>query len=261
MRLLQVDAFTGKAFAGNPAAVCLLDDARDATWMQNVAAEMNLSETAFVKPAADGFDLRWFAPAVEVDLCGHATLASAHALWEEGDVTDDASITFHTRSGDLRCHRRMDRIEMDFPARPVHAADPPRGLLDAVGVSPESVWHSEIGWVLALRTEEEVRRARPDFAQMRTIAECWTCITAPASSGGFDFVSRFFAPQAGIDEDPVTGAAHCALADLWSKRTGRTEFRAFQASARGGVVFVRADGERVHLGGQAITVMRGTLLA
>ena len=261
MRLLQVDAFTGKAFAGNPAAVCLLDESRDAMWMQDVAAEMNLSETAFVRAAGDAFDLRWFTPAVEVDLCGHATLASAHVLWEESDVATDATITFRTRSGDLRCHRRTDRIEMDFPARPVRAADPPGGLLDAVGVSPESVWHSEIGYVLALRTEDDVRGARPDFARMRAIADGWTCITAPASSGGFDFVSRFFAPQAGVDEDPVTGAAHCALADLWSKRTGRTDFRAFQASARGGVVFVRADGNRVHLGGQAVTVLRGTLVA
>lgn len=261
MRLLQVDAFSGKAFAGNPAAVCLLDRERDPAWMQDVAAEMNLSETAFVHPAGDGFGLRWFTPTVEVDLCGHATLASAHVLWEEQEVASNATITFHTRSGDLRCHRRTDRIEMDFPARPVTPIDAPAALLDAVGVRPESAWHGAIGYVLVLRSEDDVRSARPDFERMRGIADGWTCITAAASTGGFDFVSRFFAPQSGIDEDPVTGAAHCALADLWSKLTGRFEFRAFQASARGGVVLVRADGDRVHLGGQAVTVLRGTLVA
>lgn len=260
MRLVQVDAFTGKAFAGNPAAVCLMDAPRDATWMQDVAREMNLSETAFVEPAREGFGLRWFTPELEVDLCGHATLASAHVLWEEVRVDANASIVFSTRSGALTCHQRRDRIEMDFPARPVAEAAAPSGLIDAVGVSPVSVSSGEIGYLLELRSEAEVRDARPDFAKLRAIPGGWTCITAPATTGGFDFVSRFFAPASGIDEDPVTGAAHCALGDFWAKRTGRMEFRAYQCSSRGGVVFVRVDGNRVHLGGQAVTVMRGELV-
>ncbi len=261
MRLIQVDAFTGKAFAGNPAAVCLMDAPRDAMWMQDVAREMNLSETAFVEAAPAGFGLRWFTPEVEVDLCGHATLASAHVLWEEGKVTPDASISFETRSGALHCHRRTDRIEMDFPARPVAEVDAPSALVQAVGVSPVSAWHGAVGYLLELGSEADVRNARPDFAALRAFPDGWTCITAPATAGGFDFVSRFFAPASGIDEDPVTGAAHCALADFWSKRTGRTEFRAYQCSSRGGVVFARVDGDRVHLGGQAVTVLRGELVA
>lgn len=261
MRLVQVDAFTGKAFAGNPAAVCLLDEPRESAWMQDVAREMNLSETAFVEATGEGYGLRWFTPAVEVDLCGHATLASAHVLWEEQDVAPDATIVFHTRSGPLTCHRRRDRIEMDFPARPVSPADPPNGLVDAVGVSPVSVWYGEIGYLLELGSESDVREASPDFRKLGAIPGAWTCITAPASTGGFDFVSRFFASQSGIDEDPVTGAAHCALADFWSKRSGRSEFRAYQCSSRGGVVFVRLEGERVHIGGQAVTVLRGDLLS
>jgi PhzF family phenazine biosynthesis protein len=258
--LRQVDSFTGKPFAGNPAAVCLLTEPRDATWMQDVAREMNLSETAFVEATEDGYGLRWFTPTVEVDLCGHATLASAHVLWEEGEVPPNARITFHTRSGPLLCHQRIDRIEMDFPARPVEPAEPPPGLIEAVGVEPRSVWYSQVGYVLELGSETEVRAASPDFARLGAIPDAWTCITAPATTGGFDFVSRFFGPQAGIDEDPVTGSAHCALADFWAKQTQRMDFRAYQCSARGGVVFARLDGDRVHIGGQAVTVFRGDLL-
>ena len=260
MRLFQVDAFTGKAFAGNPAAVCLLSRPADAVWMQDVAAEMNLSETAFVHATPDAWGLRWFTPEIEVDLCGHATLAAAHVLWEEGEAEPSGPIGFDTRSGRITCHRRVDRIEMDFPARPVEPADPPPGLVEAVGVSPVSVWYGELGYLLELADERAVREADPDFRRLREIPDGWTCVTAPAASGGFDFVSRFFAPQGGIDEDPVTGSAHCALADFWSKRTGRTDFRAYQCSARGGVVFARLDGDRVHLGGQAVTVLRGELL-
>jgi PhzF family phenazine biosynthesis protein len=260
VRLFQVDAFAAKPFAGNPAAVCLLTEERDSLWMQDLASEMNLSETAFVEPRDEGFDLRWFTPAVEVDLCGHATLASAHVLWEEDITSPGDAIEFHTRSGLLTCRRRTDRIEMDFPARPTRPIHAPSELLDAVGVKPVATAVSEVGFVLELASEEDVREARPDFARLREIPDGWTCITAPATSGGFDFVSRFFAPQGGIDEDPVTGASHCALACYWSERSGRHEFRAYQASARGGVVHVRLEGDRVHLGGQAVTVMRGELV-
>ena len=261
MRLIQVDAFTGKPFAGNPAAVCLLDGERDAMWMQDVAAEMNLSETAFVSPRDDGFDLRWFTPSIEVDLCGHATLASAHVLWEEEEARPEDSITFHSRSGPLICHMRTDRIEMDFPARPVEEAEPPAGMIEALGVDPRSVWRSEVSYLVELGSEEEVRDASPDFTALGAIPDAWACITSVAGMSGFDFVSRFFASQAGIDEDPVTGSAHCALADFWSKKSGRTDFRAYQCSERGGVVHVAIDGDRIRLGGQAVTVFRGELRA
>lgn len=259
MRIVQVDAFTAKPFTGNPAAVCLLDGDADPMWMQDVALEMNLSETAFVREIEDGYDLRWFTPAVEVDLCGHATLASAHVLWEDGLADPDRSIAFHTRSGVLMCRKRPDRIEMDFPVRPTRECDPPDGLVEALGVKPLSVSHSDVGYIVELATEPDVREARPDFHHLREIPDGWACITAPAQTGGFDFVSRYFAPQGGIDEDPVTGSSHCALAYFWAARTGRHEFRAYQCSARGGVVFARIEGDRVHLGGQAVTVLRGEL--
>lgn len=261
MLLAIADAFTAKAFSGNPAAVVVLDGARDASWMQDVAREMNLSETAFVAPGDDVFGLRWFTPAVEVDLCGHATLASAHVLWEQGLANPEQAIAFQTRSGRLSCRRRTDRIELDFPQRPVTETKAPPDLAEAVGARPRSVWRSEAGYLLELDSEEQVRGLRPDFPRLAAVPDGWTCVTAPASTGGFDFVSRFFAPQAGIDEDPVTGAAHCMLADFWSRRTGRMEFRAYQCSARGGVVTVRLQDGRVHLGGQAVTVARGELLA
>ena len=262
MRLIQVDAFTGKPFAGNPAAVCmLLDGERDAAWMQDVAAEMNLSETAFISRRDDGFDLRWFTPSIEVDLCGHATLASAHVLWEEKEARAEDAITFHTRSGPLICHLRTDRIEMDFPARPVEETDPPEGMIEALGVEPMSVWRSEVSYLVELASEEEVQRASPDFGALGAIPDAWACITSMSGTSGFDFVSRFFGPQAGINEDPVTGSAHCALADFWSKKSGRTDFRAYQCSARGGVVHVAIDGDRIRLGGQAVTVFRGELRA
>lgn len=261
MRIWQVDAFTGKPFAGNPAAVCILPEPHDASWMQDVAAEMNLSETAFIEPAGGDHRLRWFTPTVEVDLCGHATLASAHVLWEEDIVGNDSDICFQTRSGVLTCRRRTDRIEMDFPVRPVVEADPPPGLIDALGVHPVFVGHSPASYLIELRSEEEVREVDPDFAKLRAIPDGWTCVTAAGGPSGFDFVSRFFAPQAGIDEDPVTGSTHCALAHHWAARSGRTDFRAYQCSARGGVVHVRLEGDRVHLGGQAVTVLRGELEA
>ncbi len=260
MRIWQVDAFTGKPFAGNPAAVCVLEEPRDALWMQDVAAEMNLSETAFIEPAVEGYGLRWFTPAVEVDLCGHATLGSAHVLWEAGMAAEDAAIRFETRSGLLTCRKRTDRIEMDFPARPVVETEPPAGLIDALGAHPAYVGHSQAGWVVEVGSEEDVRAVAPDFARLGAIPDGWTCVTAAGGPSGFDFVSRFFAPQAGIDEDPVTGAAHCALAHYWSMRSGRSDFRAYQCSARGGVVHARLDGDRVHLGGQAVTVLRGELV-
>jgi len=264
MRVFTVDAFTGKPFSGNPAAVTLADGVTDAAWMQDVAREMNLSETAFVSARDDGsFDLRWFTPGIEVDLCGHATLASAHVLWEDDIVSTDGTIVFHTRSGPLTCRLvHAGRIEMDFPACPVEEAQPPAGFLEALGADPKFVGSSAVGYVVELPTEDDVRALRPDFARLKAMAEdSWACVTAAASTGGFDFVSRFFAPQGGIDEDPVTGSAHCALAHFWSHKTGRTSFRAYQCSARGGVVFCELVGDRVKLGGRAVTVARGELIA
>jgi len=261
MRLVQVDAFTGKPFAGNPAAVCLLDAEREAPWMQDVAAEMNLSETAFVVRRPDGgFDLRWFTPSIEVDLCGHATLASAHVLWEDEMVAAELSIAFHTRSGVLTCHKRVDRIEMDFPNRPVEEIDAPSDVIDAIGAKPLSTWRSIGGYLFEYESADDIRALKPDPSAMYAIPDLYVCVTAPGGTDGFDFVSRFFAPGAGFDEDPVTGSAHCMLADFWSKRSGRTDFRAYQASARGGVVFARIEGDRVHIGGQAVTVLRGELV-
>jgi predicted PhzF superfamily epimerase YddE/YHI9 len=259
MRLFQIDAFTAEAFKGNPAAVCLLDRERDAEWMQNVAAEMNLSETAFLLPRDDGFSLRWFTPSVEVDLCGHATLASAHALWEERVV--DGEARFHTRSGLLTANRTGEWIELDFPAKPEQPADPPPLLLASLGANATYIGRNVFDYLVEVASEDEVRALDPDHAKLRTIPVRGVIVTARSSSNEFDFVSRFFAPGSGVDEDPVTGSAHCALTPYWAKKLGKTEMTAFQASRRGGVVRVRLEGDRVKLGGRAVTVFRGDLVA
>lgn len=260
IRILQIDAFTDRPFAGNPAAVCLLEAERDADWMQAVAAEMNLSETAFVRALDDGFELRWFTPAIEVDLCGHATLASAHALWTEGVVNEAQPIRFHTKSGILTCTQHGSFIELDFPATPALEAEPPAGLLDALGVIPSFVGKSKFDKFIVVDSEQVVRSLNPDFAELRQISMRGVIVTSISDDPCFDFVSRFFAPGAGIDEDPVTGSAHCCLGPFWSERLGKSEMTAYQASARGGIVRVRINGDRVLLGGQAITVMKGELI-
>ena len=260
--IIQVDAFTAEPFRGNPAAVCLLREEATAEWMQAVAAEMNLSETAFVRRRGDGdFSLRWFTPTVEVPLCGHATLASAHVVWEEKLVAPDDPITFHTKSGKLTARREADWIRLDFPALPVEPCAAPAGLAEALGCSFESVHRNEFGTYLAvLDSEKAVRDVQPDFARLRAIEAGVCIVTARSESGSFDFVSRFFAPGLGIDEDPVTGAAHCSLAPYWGQRLGKTELVGHQISKRGGVVRVRARGDRVDVLGQAVTVMRGEML-
>jgi PhzF family phenazine biosynthesis protein len=258
---LQVDAFTDRPFAGNPAAVCLLEEERDEQWMQAVAAEMNLSETAFVRPIEEGFDLRWFTPAVEVELCGHATLASAHVLWAEEVIGRDEQIEFHTKSGVLTCSRRSDCIELDFPAASVDPAEPAEELAAALGVRPSFVGQSGFDQLVLVESEQVVRRLQPDFARMRAMGVRAVMVTSPADDPQFDFVSRFFGPGVGIDEDPVTGSAHCSLGPFWGDRLGKTDMTAFQASARGGVVRVRLAGDRVLLGGQAVTVFKGVLFA
>jgi PhzF family phenazine biosynthesis protein len=261
IRILQVDAFTAEPFSGNPAGVCILNEPRDEAWMQHVAREMNLSETAFLLPADDGFSLRWFTPAVEVDLCGHATLASAHVLWEEGLLDPAATARFHTRSGLLRAMRRGELIELDFPAKPEEAAEPPPDLLRALGVLPLYAGKNEFDYLLQLESETAVRNLKPDFALMRAIPGRGVIATASADSHEFDFVSRFFGPAVGVDEDPVTGSAHCCLGPFWGRRLAKRELVGFQASLRGGVVRVRLVGDRVMLGGQAVSILRGELLA
>jgi PhzF family phenazine biosynthesis protein len=264
--IIQVDAFTDRPFAGNPAAVCVLPEAgawRDAQWMQQVAREMSLSETAFALKQADGFGLRWFTPAVEVDLCGHATLASAHVLWEEGHQLPEEPVRFHTRSGLLVAMRRDRWIELDFPAEPARAVDAPAGLARALGLAPQDmcfVGRNRFDYLVELASETHVRQLAPDSGLLRAIPTRGVIVTSRMDSGGFDVVSRFFAPRVGVDEDPVTGSAHCCLGPFWSGRLGKDAILAYQASARGGVVRVRVRGDRVGLAGQAVTVLRGELL-
>lgn len=257
LRLVQVDAFTSEPFRGNPAAVCILDRERDAAWMQAVAAEMNLAATAFLLRQDDGFSLRWFTPAVEIALCGHGTLASAHALWSEGLLDDDVA-RFHTKSGLLTATRVDPLIELDFPATPEERTDPPAGLLESLGVvSPVYVGRTKFDYIVEVDSEETVRALNPDLGQLRKIPARGVIVTSRGKEQ--DFVSRFFAPGSGIDEDPVTGSAHCALAPYWASRLGKNELVAYQASPRGGIVRVRLEGDRVMLGGRAITVLRGEL--
>lgn len=259
MRLLQVDAFTAEPFRGNPAAVCFLGGDRDAGWMQRVAAEMNLSETAFLLRKDDGWSLRWFTPAVEVDLCGHATLASAHALWDENVLSSDDQARFHTRSGLLTAVRDGEWIELDFPATPGTSADAPDGLLSSLGIEkPRYVGRTRFDYLVEVASEDEVRCLSPDYRRLKDISARGIIVTSRSAS--FDFVSRFFAPASGIDEDPVTGSAHCCLVPFWASRLGKSELVAFQASPRGGVLRLRLAGDRVKLAGRAVTVLRGELV-
>jgi PhzF family phenazine biosynthesis protein len=260
LRLLQVDAFTSEPFRGNPAAVCLLDRERADSWMQDVAAEMNLSETAFLLPRDDGFSLRWFTPAVEVALCGHATLASAHALWEEQVLAPSETARFHTKSGLLTAERQGEWIELDFPATREEPAEAPDGLLSSLGITdPVYVGRNKFDYLVEVASEELVRSLDPDHTQLRKIPVRGVIVTSRATMPDADFVSRFFAPGSGVDEDPVTGSAHCCLTPYWATRLGRDAMTGYQASRRGGFVRVRADGERVKLGGRAVTVFRGEL--
>lgn len=256
----QVDAFTDRPFAGNPAAVFLLATAQDEAWMQSVAREMNLAETAFLVRRSDGFDLRWFTPLCEVDLCGHATLASAHTLWEDGYLSGDSVARFHTRSGVLTAERQDGLIWLDFPATPAKPASPPPELVKGLGVPLGFVGRTPFDYLAEVSTEETLRALKPDLTMLGTLLVRGTIVTARSSSPGYDFISRFFAPGAGVPEDPVTGSAHCALAPFWAERLGRSELTGYQASPRSGVVRVRLSGDRVLLGGTAVTVVRGELL-
>jgi PhzF family phenazine biosynthesis protein len=260
--VVQVDAFTDQPFRGNPAAVCVLAGAAADDWMKDVAREMNLSETAFLYPAGEAWRLRWFTPTAEVDLCGHATLAAAHVLWEEGHAAAASPLAFETRSGVLRAAKRGAWIELDFPATAPVAVEAPRDVLAALGLeSAEWAGKSRFDYLLVLPNAGSVRRLEPDFGALRRCEARGVIVTAPSDVPGADFVSRFFGPAVGVDEDPVTGSAHCCLAPYWADRLGRAELVGYQASARGGVVRVSLRGDRVLLGGQAVTVMRGDLTA
>ena len=269
---LQVDAFTRDPFGGNPAAVVFLDRERDTDWLQAVAAEMNLSETAFLtRRGASHYGLRWFTPAVEVTLCGHATLASAHALWSTGRADAGTPLVFDTLSGPLTakpCTPRPGQdgtITIDLPLRPVSPMTLPPDVLAALGVQPIAVHAAQKGpggidYIVEVAEEAAVVSAEPDMGPLKKV-NGGVIVTARATTPGLDFVSRYFAPVFGIDEDPVTGSAHCALAPYWAERLGRTSLAARQVSKRGGTLQVTLDGDRVRLTGHAVTVLSGELLA
>jgi len=258
--IVVVDAFTDRPFAGNPAAVCIMDRAADERWMQQVAREMNLAETAFLAPEAGVYRLRWFTPAVEVQLCGHATLASAHWLWESGAVAPSEPITFETRSGRLLAMKQGAWIALDFPAKPDTPAEAPPALARALGAAPVAFGVSQFDALAELESEEAVRTLIPDIGALAALPYRGVIVTARAASSGLDFVSRFFAPSVGVPEDPVTGSAHCVLGPYWRRQMMKDDFLAYQASPRGGVVKVGVRGDRVLLGGQAVTVWKGQLL-
>jgi PhzF family phenazine biosynthesis protein len=290
-RFTQVDAFTNHPFSGNPAAVCILPRPLEEprmqngasmqseasgqseaslqseawmqreAWMQNVAMEMNLAETAFLTPQEDGYGLRWLTPTMEVDLCGHATLAAAHVLWEEGHLSQTATARFHTRSGLLTAVRNGEWIEMDFPAEPETETHPPPELSASLGVTPLYVGKNRMDYLVALSSEALVRALAPDHALLRKVPARGVIVTSRSDSEEYDFVSRFFAPTAGVDEDSVTGSAHCCLGPFWASRLRKAELIGYQASPRGGIVRVRMAGPRVALGGQAVTVLHGELAA
>ena len=262
LTFFQVDAFADRPFEGNPAAVFVLDVPREDRWMQLVAREMNLAETAFLHPIdglTDTFSLRWFTPAVEVDLCGHATLASAHVLWETGRLAPSESPRFQTRSGTLTARRAGELIEMDFPATTPTPIDALPGLADALGARPRATLRTRFDVLVELEAESTVRSLRPDLVKVRTVDARGVIVTARAERGPTDIISRFFAPQSGVDEDPVTGSAHCALGPYWSVKLGKPDLLAYQASPRGGTLHVKVRGERVLLGGRAITIFRGEM--
>ncbi len=261
--LAIVDAFTARAFTGNPAAVCLLPHCRDDKWMQSMAAEVNFSETAFLLRQEEGYNLRWFTPKAEVDLCGHATLASAHVLWESGHLRLEESALFHTRSGILTAVRRDEWIELDFPADPPVNIDFPEDLPLALGVELSNVVEVRKGrfaYLVELSSEALVTDLKPDLQAIQSLGMVGTIVTSYSESTDFDFISRFFAPQVGVPEDPVTGAAHCCLGPYWRERLEKDTFLAYQASARGGVVRVVVQGGRILLGGQAVTVAKGEVV-
>jgi PhzF family phenazine biosynthesis protein len=257
----QVDAFTNRAFSGNPAAVCPLDTWLSERSMQQIAGENNLSETAFLVPRGHDWDIRWFTPEVEIDLCGHATIAAAFVLMTQVEPGRTAAL-FHSKSGPLKVERVGEAYTLDFPSRPPVRAEAPAGLVEVLGAQPIEVAMAR-DYVVVLRDADAVRALKPDLAALARLPGVFAvCVTAPGTGrdADVDFVSRFFAPAAGIDEDPVTGSAHCTLAPFWANRLGKTHLRARQVSRRGGEVDCVLEGDRVLLGGHAVLVKTGTIL-
>ncbi len=262
--IFQVDSFTNEPFRGNPAGVCLLTDPQPDDWMASVAREMNLSETAFLLPEGSGYRLRWFTPAAEVDLCGHATLASAHILWETGRLQPEQEARFETRSGTLTAARHGDWIQMNFPVTAPTEVTTPAGLLEALfsGSKPtiaRYVGKSIFDYLVEIDGEDAVRNLKPDFVELNKYEARGIIVTSRAS-GKYDFISRFFGPQVGINEDPVTGSSHSCLTPYWAKKLNKTDMMAYQASARGGELHVILSGDRVLIEGQAVTTIKGELL-
>jgi len=260
--ILQIDAFADKPYTGNPAGVCILEKPGDEKWMQNVAMEMNLAETAFLCPIAGGWNLRWFTPAVEVDLCGHATIAATHALLETDRLRADETARYQTKSGWLGAWKDGDWINLDFPATPARPVDAPLGLIEALGAKPQAagIARSKFDYFVELESETAVRELKPDFAKLAKVESRGVIVTARSDDPAFDFVSRFFGPNVGVDEDPATGSSHCALGPWWKDRLKRDAMIGRQLSRRGGVIRVVVKGDRVHLGGKAVTVLRGELM-
>ena len=259
--IYQVDAFTTEPFAGNPACVVIADANTSQEWMQNIAAEMNVSETAFVIPMKNGLTIRWFTPMAEVNLCGHATLSAAHILFETGYIKPGEELIFQSRSGELKIKKDGSWLTMDFPAYPLIPIEVPEEFEKITGIKPVELYSSINDWVLAfVNNEYIVRDAKPDFGAMRHSGMGHLIITAPSSETNFDFCVRCFAPSIGIDEDPVTGSAHCALTPFWYHKTGRTEFVSHQISKRSGILKVAMRGERVLISGQSVTVFRAEMM-
>lgn len=258
MKIYQVDAFTEKPFMGNPAAVCILKNYPTEKWMQDVAGEMNLAETAFLVPMNDGYSLRWFTPNSEVDLCGHATLASAHILWERGYIRPDQEAKFYTKSGLLTAIIHEDWVQLNFPATLEEKIEGPAELTEALDIVPVYIGKNVFDYLIEVESEEIVRTISPDFTKLMKVPMRGVIVTA--KSAEYDFISRFFAPEVGIFEDPVTGSAHCCLGPYWKKRLKKDKFIAYQASERGGVLKVQVLGERVLISGKAVTVLEGDLL-
>jgi PhzF family phenazine biosynthesis protein len=259
LRYFIVDAFADRPFSGNPAAVVPLESWLETDLLQQIAMEMNLSETAFFIPDGDAYALRWFTPRVEVDLCGHATLASARALVALGKLGDSGATLFSTRSGILKIAVRGRQFELDFPVTPATPVAPPAGLVESLGAAPKYVGQSKFDFIVEVASEAALRALAPDFKRLAAVSCRGVIVTARSGVPEFDFVSRFFAPAVGIDEDPVTGSAHCCLASYWSQKLGKTKMVGYQASARGGVVHVELRGDRVILGGETVIVAEGEL--
>jgi len=255
--IYHVDAFTDTPFKGNPAGVCLLQNEGDSLWMQHIAFEMNLSETAFVYRSGQNFSLRWFTPVTEVNLCGHATLAAAHVLWKSGEVKESETIRFETLSGILSARKVGDWIELNFPAAKLERSDLSSYYIDALGISPDAIFQSDDKYLIEVADETVVRQMRPDFSTLVRLPGRGITVTALSDTPGTDFVSRYFAPWVGINEDPVTGSAHCMLGPYWQKKLAKDHLVAYQASARGGWLKLHMSGEKVYISGQAVTVMRG----